>query len=132
MRPAALRRVARSMSERCRIILRCSDGLPSKVVAVELGVREHTVGKWRRRFLKERTESLLDEARPGRPRTIDVDQVASVIERTLRSTPADATHWSIRSMAGATSMRSLNHPTPAVQLFTLPRAGRRSCAIMPM
>jgi hypothetical protein len=25
-----------------------------------------------------------------------------VIERTLRSTPADATHWSIRSMAGAT------------------------------
>jgi hypothetical protein len=25
-----------------------------------------------------------------------------VIERTLRSTPADATHWSIRSMEGAT------------------------------
>jgi hypothetical protein len=25
-----------------------------------------------------------------------------VIERTLRSTPADPTHWSIRSMAGAT------------------------------
>jgi transposase len=93
--------VARSMSERCRIILRCSDGLPSKVVAVELGVHEHTVGKWRRRFLKDRIEGLLDEARPGRPRTIDDDQVAAVIERTLRSTPADATHWSIRSMAGA-------------------------------
>ena len=95
-------RVARSMSERCRIILRCGDGLPSKVVAVELGVHEHTVGKWRRRFLKDRIEGLLDEARPGRPRTIDDDQVAAVIERTLRSTPADATHWSIRSMAGAT------------------------------
>ena len=27
------------------------------------------------------------------------DQVAAVIERTLRSTPKDATHWSIRSMA---------------------------------
>jgi transposase len=96
------RRVARSMSERCRIILRCGDGLPSKVVAAELGVHEHTVGKWRRRFLKDRIEGLLDEARPGRPRTIDDDQVAAVIERTLRSTPADATHWSIRSMAGAT------------------------------
>ena len=78
------RRVARSMSERCRIILRCGDGLPSKVVAVELGVHEHTVGKWRRRFLKDRIEGLLDEARPGRPRTIDDDQVAAVIERTLR------------------------------------------------
>jgi transposase len=95
-------RVARSLSERCRMILRCAKGVPSKVVAAELGVHEHTVGKWRRRFLKDRVEGLLDEARPGRPRTIDDDQIAAVIERTLRSIPADATHWSIRSMAGAT------------------------------
>lgn len=95
-------RVARSLSERCRIILRCADGIPSKSVATELGVHEHTVGKWRRRFLKDRIEGLLDEARPGRPRTIGDDQVAAVIERTLRSTPVDATHWSIRSMAKAT------------------------------
>ena len=84
-------RVARSLSERCRIILRCAGGLPSKSVAAELGVHEHTVGKWRRRFLKDRCDGLLDEARPGRPRSIDDDQVAAVIERTLRTTPADAT-----------------------------------------
>jgi transposase len=96
------RRIARPMSERCRIILRCADGIQSKVVAAELGVHEHTVGKWRRRFLRDRVEGLLDEARPGKPRTIDDDQVAVVIERTLRSTPADATHWSIRTMAGET------------------------------
>ena len=94
-------RVARSMSERCRIILRCADGIASKVVAGELGVHEHTVGKWRRRFLKDRLDGLLDEVRPGRPRTIGDDQIAAVIERTLRSTLTDATHWSIRSMAGA-------------------------------
>jgi len=40
-------RVARSLSERCRAILRCADGSPSKSVAVELGIHEHTVGKWR-------------------------------------------------------------------------------------
>lgn len=95
-------RVARSLSERCRVILRCADGAPSKTVAIELGMHEHTVGKWRRRFLKGRIEGLLDEARPGRPRTIDDDQIAAVIERTLRSTPKDATHWSIRSMATQT------------------------------
>src|SRR5258705_12451203 len=93
-------RVARSLSERCRAILRCADGLPSKSVAVELGLHEHTVGKWRRRFLKDRCDGLLDEAGPGRPRTINDDQVAAGIERTLRTTPVDATHWSIRSMAG--------------------------------
>ena len=52
--------------------------------------------------MKDRCDGLLDEARPGRPRTIDDDQVAAVIERTLRTTPVDATHWSIRSMAAET------------------------------
>ena len=61
-----------------------------------------TLGKWRRRFLKDRIDGLLDEARPGRRRTIDDDQVAAVNERTLLSTPKDATHWSIRSMAAET------------------------------
>jgi transposase len=42
--------------------------------------------KWRRRFLKDRCNDLFDEIRPGRPRTIDDDQVAAVIERTLRAT----------------------------------------------
>jgi transposase len=101
-------RVARSLSERCRIILRCADGLTSKAVGVELGVHEHTVGKWRRRFLKDRIDGLFDEARPGRPRSIDDDQVAAVIEHTLATTPHDATHWSIRSMAKQTG---LSHTT---------------------
>ena len=96
------RHVARSLSERCRVILRCADGVPSKSVAIEPGVHEHTVGKWRRRLLKDRIEGLLDEARPGRHRTIEDNQVAAIIEHTLRSTPNDATHWSIRSMAAAT------------------------------
>ena len=60
-------------------------------LAAELGVHEHTVGKWRRRFLK-RIEGLSDEPRPGRPRTLTDEQVAEVIERTLETTPADATH----------------------------------------
>ena len=55
-------RVARSLSERCRIILRCADGMASKEVAAELGLHEHTVGKWRRRFLKNRCDGLLDDS----------------------------------------------------------------------
>jgi len=43
-------RVARSLSERCRVILRCAGGVASKDVAAELGLHEHTVGKWCRRF----------------------------------------------------------------------------------
>ena len=98
-RQARRRRVARSLSDRCRMILRCADVLTNKAVAIELGVHEHTVGKWRRRFLKERIDGLSDEPRPGRPRTLTDEKVAAVIERTLETTPADATHWSLRSMA---------------------------------
>src|SRR5262249_10374903 len=93
-------RVARSLSERCRCDVRTA--WRARRWLPQLGLHEHTVGKWRRRFLKNRCDGLLDEARPGRPRTIDDDQVAAVIERTLRTTPIDATHWSIRSMAAET------------------------------
>ncbi|MBB5705482.1 transposase [Sphingopyxis panaciterrulae] len=35
------------------MILMCSEGLQSKEVAERLGVHEHTVGKWRRRFVQD-------------------------------------------------------------------------------
>lgn len=101
-------KAARSLSDRCRMILLCAEGFRSKEVAERLGVHEHTVGKWRRRFVKDRIEGLTDEYRPGRPRTVSDAQVAEVIERTLNTTPKDATHWSIRSMAAETG---LSHTT---------------------
>ena len=101
-------KAARSLSDRCRMILLCADGLPSKEVACRMGVHEHTVGKWRRRFVRDRIEGLTDEYRPGRPRTVSDDQVVAVIERTLHSRPKDATHWSIRSMAAE---MGLSHTT---------------------
>src|SRR5437763_17196947 len=81
------RRVARSLAERCRIILGCAEGIPSKAVAAELGVHEHTVGKWRRGFLRDRVDVVLAEARECRPRAIGDEQVAASAERALRSTP---------------------------------------------
>jgi hypothetical protein len=50
-------------------------------------VHEHTIGKWRWRFLKDRIEGLLGGAQPGRLMTMADDQVAAVTERTLRSKP---------------------------------------------
>ena len=93
-------RVARSLSERCRGILRCADGLASRDVAAELGHHER-LASGVADFCTIAAMVCLTR-RPGRPRTIDDDQVAAVIERTLRTTPLDATHWSIRSMAAET------------------------------
>jgi Homeodomain-like domain len=57
------------------------------------------VGRWRKRFVSGRVDGLFDESRPGAPRTIGDDEIAETIRRTLETMPADATHWSLRSMA---------------------------------
>jgi len=70
-----------------------------EIHAAKLGIALSSARKWRSRFLAERLDGLLDEPRPGRPRTVADEQVEAVIVRTLETTPKDATHWSTRSMA---------------------------------
>src|SRR5262249_29369080 len=84
---------------RSRIVLRCAEGVDNDEVALELGVNEKTVPKWRRRFLERRLDGLVGEPRPGAPRTVLDDKVEEVVRRTLEEQPPAATHWSTRSLA---------------------------------
>jgi transposase len=90
---------SQALAQRCRIVLGCAQGKSNKDVAEELGIWPQTVGKWRRRFLDKRLEGLVDEQRPGAPRTITDEQIEAVVVATLERTPTDATHWSRASMA---------------------------------
>jgi hypothetical protein len=44
---------------------------------------------------------LVDEPRCGAPRKIDDERIEAIIAKTLEEKPANATHWSTRSMAKA-------------------------------
>lgn len=90
---------AQRLALRARIVLAAGDGHSNTEIADDLGITLPTVGKWRQRFLDDRLEGLADEPRPGPPRTIQDAQVEEAITVTLETKPANATHWSTRSLA---------------------------------
>ena len=92
-------KTAQALALRARIVLQSASGKSDQAVASMLGTTRATVGKWRRRFLREGCEGLLDEPRPGAPRRVSDEDVERVVRRTLETLPRGATQWSTRSMA---------------------------------
>jgi transposase len=95
---------SQALALRCKIVLGCAEGKANTQVAAELGIWPQTVGTWRRRFVESRLDGLVDEPRPGGPRTICDEQVEAVVVATLERTPKDATHWSRASMAAESGL----------------------------
>ena len=101
---ARRRTSAAGLAMRSRIVLAAAEGGPNTEIAARLGLARTTVRTWRNRFAEQRLDGLLDEPRPGRPRTVSDAQVETLITGTLETRPKDATHWSTRSMAAHLGM----------------------------
>lgn len=103
---ARSRSLPASLTLRARIVLECNGpNVSSTDVAKRMGLNRNTVNKWRGRYAKQRITGLYDQLRPGRPRTVDDERVAGLINKTLHTKPADgATHWSTRALAAETGI----------------------------
>ena len=96
------RRLPHRQVIRAQIVTLAADGMDSQDIAKALGVSRPTVQLWRQRFLALRIAGLEKDApRPGRKPRLSTEKIKAVVEATLHSTPANATHWSTRSMARA-------------------------------
>src|SRR6516164_4753507 len=84
---ASSRSLPHGLVTRVRIILLSADGLSNKDIAARLHLNQMTVGLWRRRFLKQGLTGLHEELRPGRPRSIPDEKVATLIRRTCEPNP---------------------------------------------
>lgn len=94
------RTVSQALAFRARIVLLCADAeYTNRMIADQLETTEHTVGKWRKRFIQGRVEGLSDVPRPNVHRKLGDDKVEEVIRATLETTPKGATHWSSRKLA---------------------------------
>src|SRR5690606_15076749 len=68
---AARRKTSQALAQRARIVLMAADGASNQEVARRERLNAHTVSKWRGRFVDKGVDGLLDEPRPGAPRTIN-------------------------------------------------------------
>ena len=87
------------MARRARIILLAADGRTNAEIGEALGVGRIQVGRWRDRYAETGLDGIArDLPRGGRKPTTDVREI---VRLTTQTTPANATHWSTRSLAAA-------------------------------
>ena len=62
------------VARRARVILLCAEGVALRQIGPRVGMDQHQVGVWRRRFLADRLKGLDDLPRAGRPRRFGHDE----------------------------------------------------------
>ena len=108
---ATLEKATRSMSgsvrfaQRAKIIVLAAEGRQDIAIAQALGITRQKAARWRARFVALGIDGLRRDAFwPGRKKQIGPDQTKAVVQRTLEQRPANAAHWSTRTMARATGL----------------------------
>jgi len=91
------------VARRARIVLLCADGWSLRQIGIEVGMDQHQVGVWRKRFLGVRISGLDDLPRSGRPRRIGHDQrMALTAKATSERDPTDPiAMWTHQLLADA-------------------------------
>ena len=90
---------------RARIVRLAGDGLAAVAIAAAVGKSVLTVRRWRRRYEAKGVDGLLKDAtRPPRRKPLSAEKINQVVHMTLHEKPANATHWSLRSLAAAAGL----------------------------
>jgi transposase len=85
---------------RAKIVLLAAQGMENREIASKLHIGRDTVGTWRLRFLERRLAGIVKDApRGGRKPTVRDEMTQRIVERTTQTKPANATHWSTRTLA---------------------------------
>lgn len=115
---ARSRSLPHALVRRAQIVLLSAEGLTNKAIGERVGMSNWMVGEWRKRYLLQGTMGLYDEPRPGGPRSIDDDEIATLIRKTLKSKPKAGTHWTCRSLSKETGI-SKSHVQRILKAFGL-------------
>jgi transposase len=85
---------------RAGIVLAAAVGKDNQTIAHELGTDRLLVGKWRKRYAEKGLAGIAKDApRGGRKPTVRDAMASRIVEWTTQKKPANATHWSTRTLA---------------------------------
>ena len=86
--------------ERAKVVLLAAEGRSDLEISAALGISNQKAARWRKRFLQSGLAGLeRDAPRPGRKPAIPASVKEELVHKTTQSKPANATHWSTRTMA---------------------------------
>jgi transposase len=85
------------------VVLLAADGLPTRQIAAQMGMHQHTVSHWRRRFEAGRLAGLEGPPTAGRPLVYGHDQRLRILATVTQQPPDPASHWSHSQLARALS-----------------------------
>jgi transposase len=85
---------------RARMILMLADGRSYADIQERLQTTAPTISRWKKRFLSERMNGLIQVRHPGqKPRVVTPKLQARVLDATRRKPKDGSTHWSVRKLA---------------------------------
>jgi len=85
---------------RADIVLATADGLGTMAIMRRTGKSKPCVWRWQERFIEEGVDGLLrDKTRPPGTPPLSWEIRQRVLTKTANEVPANATHWSVRTMA---------------------------------
>jgi transposase len=93
-------RTPQKTAQRARSVLMLINRAKPSHVARTLGLSRMRIRLWAQRYVAKGVEGLLrDATRPPGREPVSPERIATIVEMTLRTTPAHATHWTTRTMA---------------------------------
>jgi transposase len=105
---AALREIVadgntrQKIAKRARIVLMTAEGHGTVAIMRAAGVAKTTVWRWQAYFVEAGVTGLVKgRSKPPGKKPLAAEVKLRVVEKTVKERPANATHWSVRSMAAA-------------------------------
>jgi transposase len=88
------------IAKRARIVLMTADGYGVVAIMRAVGVSKTTVWRWQDYFTEAGVNGLIKgRSKPPGRKPLDAAIKLKVVEKTVKERPANATHWSVRTMA---------------------------------